>query len=411
MQEKTVQLRYRLLAIGLLLLVTVEHVYGASLPEVILAGTPSFEGQLAALGEGMLRFTTVAGEPREVAAGTFVRWSHPRDPVRRPRVLLTGGSQLVADLSWTTDGSVQLAGDQMQVRTGLLGRVSLPRGTIRAVLFDAARDPIVASRVLREIKEATSRTQDEIWLASGDRLSGDIVAIDGAIATLKLPDQSIDVPLSNLSAVAFRQPAEPQEPARWALGLADGTLLRASTASGDQQRFQAKLAVGVEVTGKSLRDVAFLQNLSSDRFVYLSDLEAIDYKHTPYFDLTWPLAVNENLLGQPLRSANQRYPSGISMHTASRAVYRLTGDERLLESTIALDDVAGRGGSVIFRAYAVRDGKPELAFESNIVRGGDAPTPISVDIAGAQGLVLVVDYADYGDERDHANWLDARIVR
>ena len=99
------------------------------------------------------------------------------------------------------------------------------------------------------------------------------------------------------------------------------------------------------------------------------------------------------------------------MHSASRAVYRLSGGEQRLEAAIALDDAAGRAGSVIFRVYAIRGGQPELAFESDIVRGGDPPQPISVDLAGAQGLVLLVDYADFGDQRDHANWLDARVVR
>ena len=153
-----------------------------------------------------------------------------------------------------------------------------------------------------------------------------------------------------------------------------------------------------------------LQNLSGD-FAYLSDLEPIDYKHTPYFDIAWPLAIDVNLLGQPLRAVDRRFLKGVAMHSASRAVYRLTGDERKFEAEIALDDTAGNEGSAIFRVYAVRDGKPELAFESDIIRGGDALKPIAVDIAGAQGLVLLVDYADFGDQQDHANWLDARLVR
>jgi len=44
-------------------------------------------------------------------------------------------------------------------------------------------------------------------------------------------------------------------------------------------------------------------------------------------------------------------------------------------------------------------------------RGGDAPKSISVDVAGADAMTLVVDYADRGDELDHADWLDARLTK
>jgi hypothetical protein len=36
--------------------------------------------------------------------------------------------------------------------------------------------------------------------------------------------------------------------------------------------------------------------------------------------------------------------------------------------------------------------------------------PISVDIGGAKQVSLVVDFAERGDEQDHADWLDARFV-
>jgi hypothetical protein len=378
--------------------------------EVVLAGEQPFHGKLIRLSDDELEFMTSEGAPQEIEVSRFVRWSHPREAARRSRVLLGNGSELVADLSWTTDGSVQLAGDAVQIRTNLLGRVRLPRTALRGVLFDAARDPVVADRVLKEMRASESLKDDQVWLVNGDRLTGKIASIDGATATIEVAGDAVRVPLSNLSAVAFRAAPSGDQAAKWAIGLQDGTLLRASAASGDGPSFQAKLASGIDVKGKSLDNVAFLQNLAGD-FTYLSDLKPIDYKHTPYFELSWPLAVDRNLLDKSLRSAKERYLKGLAMHSASRAAYRLEGNERKFAASIALDDTAGKEGSAIFRVYAVRNGKPELAFESDIVRGGEAPQSISVDIAGAQGLILLVDYADYGDQRDHANWLDARVAR
>jgi hypothetical protein len=88
----------------------------------------------------------------------------------------------------------------------------------------------------------------------------------------------------------------------------------------------------------------------------------------------------------------------------------LRGYQRF-EAAVAIDDAADGHGGVTFGVYVLRDGKLSEAYKSGIVRGGDAPQRVSVDVAGAQGITLVVDYAERGDEMDRADWLDARLVR
>ena len=41
----------------------------------------------------------------------------------------------------------------------------------------------------------------------------------------------------------------------------------------------------------------------------------------------------------------------------------------------------------------------------------DVTGTVSVDVTGAKRLRLLVEFADHGDVQDHANWLDARVVR
>jgi endo-alpha-N-acetylgalactosaminidase len=77
------------------------------------------------------------------------------------------------------------------------------------------------------------------------------------------------------------------------------------------------------------------------------------------------------------------------------------------EADVGIDDSTGGRGSVQFRVLV--DGKEK--FTSPIVRGGDSPLPVSVDVTGAEKLELVVDYADRGDVLDHADWLNARLVQ
>ncbi len=117
------------------------------------------------------------------------------------------------------------------------------------------------------------------------------------------------------------------------------------------------------------------------------------------------------MLGEPLTVAGQRYLKGIGMHSASRITYRLDGKFRRFDALAAIDDSADKKGSVTFGVYVSRDGQWKSAYTSDIVRGGDPPKPVSVDVDGAQALTLTVDFADRGDELDHADWLDARLVK
>jgi hypothetical protein len=98
------------------------------------------------------------------------------------------------------------------------------------------------------------------------------------------------------------------------------------------------------------------------------------------------------------------------MHSASRLTYPLGGKYKRFDAAVAIDDSAEKHGSVTFAVYVIRDGKLQEAYKSGIVRGGEAPRPVSVDVSGAESLTLVVDYADRGDEMDRANWLDARVL-
>jgi endo-alpha-N-acetylgalactosaminidase len=159
-----------------------------------------------------------------------------------------------------------------------------------------------------------------------------------------------------------------------------------------------------------VNDITFLQSPGGE-FVYLSDLEPADYRHVPYLSLEWPYHRDANVLGQPLAVHGKRYLKGIGMHSAARITYRLEGKYRRFDAAVAVDDSADDRGSVNFGAYVLRDGQWKEASTSGIVRGGEEPRPISVDVSGADGITLTVDFADRGDELDRANWLDARLVQ
>jgi hypothetical protein len=119
------------------------------------------------------------------------------------------------------------------------------------------------------------------------------------------------------------------------------------------------------------------------------------------------------VLGGLLAVAGRTYPKGLGMHSASRLTYDLQ-QEPVKEyarfvSQVALDDASTDQGSVVFRVYLRKADDWQEAYSSPVMRGGDPPQQIAVELGAATEIALVIDYADRGDERDYANWLDARL--
>ena len=61
---------------------------------------------------------------------------------------------------------------------------------------------------------------------------------------------------------------------------------------------------------------------------------------------------------------------------------------------------------MVFRV-AVND---QVRYTSPILRGGQTPLPISIDLSNAKKLDLFVDFADRADQLGRADWLDARLT-
>ena len=181
--------------------------------------------------------------------------------------------------------------------------------------------------------------------------------------------------------------------------------------SGAGDSLAVELAGGGKLSGGSVDDVVSLQGAGDTKFVYLSDLEPADYKHVPYLSIAWPYRQDRNVLGGPLEVGGKRYLKGIGMHSASRLTFRLDGKYQRFDAAAAVDDSSQGRGSVTFGVYLLRGGQWKQAAASDTVRGGPPAVPVSVDVRGAEMMTLTVDYADRGDELDHADWLDARLVK
>jgi hypothetical protein len=155
--------------------------------------------------------------------------------------------------------------------------------------------------------------------------------------------------------------------------------------------------------------VASLSRLEvkNGKLVYLSDLKPSENRQTPYLEGAFPLMADRSVSGHALRLGGKSYARGLGVHSRSEVTYALNGGFQTFQAVTGVDDGVGSGGSVLFRVF----GDEKLLYEGPVLRGGDLPLEVKVDVKKVVLLRLEVDYADGGDAADHADWADARLLR
>jgi hypothetical protein len=377
-----------------------------------------FAGELLSIDtDGQATFRVSGGDEappktRTIRLDDLVRWGHPVTPRPQTIVVLSGGGQLVTAADWSGGAAVRLEGEEVVVLSDTFGEVRLPRSHVRGCVFAQRNHPDDRARLVEEARSAGG-DGDSVWLTNRDRLNGKLTELSRGSLTMNIDAGTAKLPLSRVEAVGIgssHQPSDIRRQSGFVVGLRDGSLLYADGIRASENDLGLEFFEGMKLAGRRADDLVFVQSLGG-RFAYLSDLEAATYRHVPYLSVEWLYKRDRNVEGNPLMAGGKRYLKGIGMHSASRLTYRLGGIYRRFDAAAAIDDSADGRGSVTFGVFVLRNGQWEEAYTSQIVRGGDAPVPVSVDVGGAGGLTLTVDYADRGDELDRANWLDARLIR
>jgi hypothetical protein len=224
------------------------------------------------------------------------------------------------------------------------------------------------------------------------------------------------VPISRIHALSLSRPevnVANRNATLVVMGFRDGACIPVQKVSQVEDRIALSVSQDLKLEAETARltsQVVMLQPTGL-HVRYVSDLDPIDQAEVPFLEQTWPYGRDRSVSGGRLRSDGHVYLKGLGMHSTSRLVYNLPEGFREFGAELALDDTARGGGSVTYRVFVERDGVWSADFESPVVRGGEAPLPVRVDISQATRIALVVDYADYGDVLDRANWLSARLMK
>lgn len=365
------------------------------------SGAP-FRGALSALEpDWKLRFS--GGDRAEVSADELVYWGAFAAPSVGAQLLLAGGGLIVVD-------AVLIEKELASGQSSALGAVSLPIEMLAAVMLHPPSDSAAYDRLLVRLTALDTQV-DRLLLDNGDELTGTILGLDGKAVQFESGGGKRNVEVDKITALSFNATLV-QQPRltglRMLVGLRDGSRVTAVALSSQQGQARLKLSGGAELTAP-LEAIVALQALGG-RSQYLSDLAPASYKHLPYLNLTWPYRNDRSVFGGPLRAGGKLLAKGLGMHSPARITYDLPDSVNRFDAEVAIDSEAGNRGSVVFRVF-VDDGSGswQERLATPVVRGGEAPRPVTADISGARRISLLVDYADRGDELDHADWLNARV--
>lgn len=378
---------------------TVGTVNAADRRAVLCDGTV-FEGLVTTIDAAWKVGFETTGTTRVVPATELVRSGSPAPVPARPLVVLADGGLLVADV---------ISGDREKLTTDSAGAgtVVFPWETLAAAVYHPPSDP----RRLDALLDRAARggeASDRLLLVNGDEMTGLVETIASEKVRVQAELGAVDVETERITALLFRSAARQSPGVRglrvWA-GLRDGSRLSAVKMALDSKSLAITLAGGTTIRGLP-EDLVWLQP-QGGQAIYVSDLKPASYRHVPFLSLAWPYRSDRSVQERWLRCDGQTYLKGLGVHSASRLTYLLAESFRRFEADVGIDDETAGEGSVRFRVFV--DGQQK--YTSPVMRGGQKPIPVSVDLTGAKRIDLVVDFADRADEQDHADWLDARLIR
>src|SRR5262245_15618569 len=401
-------------------------------------GEAPFRAELVGIDREWNISFKAAGKVRVIGAGELGNWGRWSDVEAGPQVLLSDGGVVRADVLLVDEKQI-VVGDATGLGRGFWEESNLPRGAAAAILYQPPAQAAERDRLWKRLTSSSGR-DDTLFLVGGETVTGTLVSApqlgrygpeetkpgsETFQITRRGGIDAIGISAGKVIAVQFGMASEgtagrTSRGTRVWMGLSGGSLVQALSVSARGGVVTIELAAGGELkTTLAGRDdpdkrfwdaVTYLEPVNA-RVGWLADRESLGYKHIPFVSVERPLGIDQSVVGTRLRSGGGVFRKGVGMPSASRVAYDVAGYRRF-EAEIAIDDVAGQGGSVVFKVVLqTAAGAWQTAYESPIVRGGDAPVSVSVDLKGANRMALLVEFAERGDELDYADWIAARLVK
>jgi hypothetical protein len=314
---------------------------------------------------------------------------------RRQAALSTAIDQAVvlADGSVIAGVVVSLQADQLKLASDQLGELSIPAKQVAAIVLTA-----------QALATLSAEGAPGAVLANGDLLPGSTAFINDQAVGINTGKKIVDIARERIALVRLAATRAPAAGPQQYLRLAGGDLLCGRLKSLDAQRAQLETPLaGTVAVPAGLIAALWSEGAALTPLATL----APKVRQVAWFDESWPLKTDRNLLGGFLVVAGRRAERGLACHSRCELAYTLDGGFSALVCEVGLDAAGGGRGEVAFQVFV--DGK---AAANVALRGNDAPRTIAVPLAGAKLLQLVVDPGvDGRGVGDHADWCWPVLVK
>ncbi len=210
---------------------------------------------------------------------------------------------------------------------------SLPDGNDDADLFFA--------KLQRE-----TRKRDVVYLKNGDRVEGTIAAlIDKAGCTSVNDERKTQTAWANIAGIAWntdRQARLRTKKSYYRAVLDGGARLNFLDLRFDEKtrHWLGKTQFGpnLDMPESAILAIDERQGQAID----LSDLTCTRYEHRPYLGASWPLVLDADATGHPLRLAGNTFEKGLGTHASSSITYKLDAHYQRFDSLVGIDPERAR---------------------------------------------------------------------
>ncbi len=323
-------------------------------------------------------------------------------PALDARVYLAGDEQLFGKLEAIHD-------DLLTLSTPWGDRLDVPMTRIVGVYMGMPDHKETAEAFAKRLK--TPSDKDLLLARAKD---GEVVTIAGVVEgakanklTFLYQDKTRTLPLKGVEGIilATRSAPKPPTEVRPTFNLAGGIVLSGRWVGIDATTWQVETPWGqtVKLPATDVRTV----RVRGGQMTYLSDLDPSQVEETPYFGRRSPYRKDVTLAGGPLKLGGQLIDKGLAVHSRTSLTYDLDRRYATFEALVGFDEAGKKKGRVDCRIFA--DGKEVYANPD--LRADAEPVRLSLPIAGAEQLKLVVDFGPDEDTGDRVIWGNARIYR
>lgn len=111
--------------------------------------------------------------------------------------------------------------------------------------------------------------------------------------------------------------------------------------------------------------------------------------------------------GNTLKLNDKTYAKGLGTHANSEIVYKLNGQYTSFAALVGVDSEVGSVGTVEFQVLVDN----QVVFSSGVMNKNTAAKEVNVNVSGKNELKLIVTDGGDGINSDHADWVNARLIK